>query len=199
MSNRFTKLVFTTFSLGMIALATQRAEQHSTINQRSIASVPSKKEPSENLKRRFLHTEKLRGPVDTKLEVVGAPAENVGETFILRGVVTSKEEISGIDIKWIIPQGLEVIRGPLQETISHLMPDQPANVELTLRKLTKENVQVHLITAGSKGSFKFGESTQFNTEDQADIDRDIVRLGKSNEREMLANPPPSRKKRKVLE
>jgi hypothetical protein len=187
MPGRFAKLVATGGCLLMVVLASRQAEIDSVVQSvRGPASINSKQDKMAVLKPSFdtgiVHTEKIHGPLRTAVEAVGTTAVAVGETFVLRGVISSEEQISDVLVSWQIPQGLELINGTVQESIGLLIPGQPVNFELTLKKLTADNLQVHLMANAARGNFKFGDVAKFNTVDQEKIKERVRRLVEANQR-----------------
>jgi hypothetical protein len=112
------------------------------------------------------HTEKLHGPLSIHLEMLGAKPE-VGDTFVMRGTITSRKPLPEANFQWTVPNGLEVVNGALTGTVNGVSADQPANIEITLRKLTSDNAQVHLMANSVLGNARFGDSTQYNTDVQS--------------------------------
>lgn len=109
------------------------------------------------------HTEKLRGPLTVHVEMIGNKPE-VGDTYILRGTISSRKPLPEASYQWSVPPGVELVNGSLTGTVTGVSADQPAFVELTLRKLSADNAQVHLMANSISGGARFGDSSQYNTE-----------------------------------
>lgn len=166
-------------SVAAIALAMQQGEEsmssHSQITKKEML-LGEVKSPI------LRHTSKVRGPLNAKIELLGAVPENAGDVFVLRGFVSSERELRDVAFKWSLPAGLELVNGTTAGYISILKAGEPAEVQLTLRTLASENYQVHLITGGTDKGVKFGDSTQFNTLLQGAIDQSKEELLKSTEK-----------------
>lgn len=128
------------------------------------------------------HTSKIRGPLESHIELLGAVPERAGDVFVLRGLVSSSKELRDVEFKWAIPAGLELVNGTVTGSISILRPGEPTEVQVTLRSLASENQQVHLLTAGADGAIKFAESAQYNTLLQGLLDQSKEELLKSTEK-----------------
>ncbi len=160
-------------SLVAIALAFNQAENDQATGlgaRRSVASADAiHKElvlgtfkPTAELR----HTEKLRGPIEVRLE----SASPRGETFALRGVISTKQGLIDVEYTWSVPDGLEVVRGQLKGRVAALSAEQPAQLEITLRVVGTGNQQVHLLAGATRGGVHFAESAQYNTKSKPALD-----------------------------
>ena len=187
MSNQFTKLIALSICLGMTFWASQNANDATAIVGRGPASILPVSDKELILKPNFtqtthIHTQKVKGPIQTELQILGSPATQVGETFVIKGIIKVTQQLSDVFVRWNVPEGLEIINGQLQTTIQSIQPDQPVEYLLTLRKMTAQNLQIHLMAGGSLGSTKFADGAQYNTVDQELIDADGKRLALENAR-----------------
>lgn len=129
------------------------------------------------------HTEKLRGPLSVKLEMIGGTrVANVGEEFVLRGVVTSRSPLDATSYSWSIPEGLEVVNGAINGVLTAISANEPAVVEVTLRKTVAENLQVHLMASSSRDGMNFGDAAQFNTDIEEMLQEKKVRMRETTEK-----------------
>lgn len=110
------------------------------------------------------HTEKIRGPLSVKLELTSASPSQVGDIFVLKGVVTADASIQNIRFKWAIPAGVEIVSGAPNGTIAQLDANSPKMLEVTLKKVSDQNEQIHLQAEASISQTKFGDVAQFNTD-----------------------------------
>ncbi|MGE0527939.1 MAG: hypothetical protein AB7G93_21665 [Bdellovibrionales bacterium] len=168
-----------------IAFAAMRSESlHTTRSARGPSAHTSKKLPLDTHSTPFLkHTHKLRGPIQAVIELIGTRPERAGDVFTLRGLIRSAEGLSDVDFKWSIPAGLEVINGQLEGRISVPGSDEAAKLEITLKKLVDENLQVHLIAGTNHGGARIADSAQYNTELQELINASKKELLESSKRE----------------
>lgn len=128
------------------------------------------------------HTSKVRGPLESRIELIGATPENAGDVFVLRGLVSTEKDLRDVEFKWSIPAGLELVNGTTAGYISILKAGEPSQVQITLRTLASQNYQVHLITGGADKGVKFGDSAQYNTLLQRVINQSKEELLKSTEK-----------------
>jgi hypothetical protein len=124
------------------------------------------------------HTEKLHGPLNVRLELVGSP----GGVFVLRGILTSREALQDAEFQWSVPEGVTVVNGALTGTVASVTPDQPGTVELTLQATTSGNKQIHLMAGVVRGGGRFSDSAQYNTEGNAVMDAQQTPSDKSIKR-----------------
>ncbi len=112
-------------------------------------------------------TEKIHGAVYVKIENLASRPLQTGDTFVLRGEIRSEDgDLSGVDFKWSIPEGVRLISGQVTGTLSSLSEAQARVVEITLMKTSARNEQVHLLAGAQRGSSHFADSAQFNTDIQ---------------------------------
>lgn len=165
MSGNHSALATMTF-LVAIALAANYADQDSAgpRTPRTPAALSKKEMILGGVdKPLFRHTDKIRGPVEAAVELIGMRPEAAGDVFVLRGLVTSDLPLTDVDFKWSLPPGVELINGAVRGRIAVLAAGKPAEVQLTLKTLTGENHQVHLIASASRGGTRFAQSVQYNT------------------------------------
>lgn len=109
------------------------------------------------------HTHKIRGPLTSSIELVGAAPERAGDVFVLSGVIRSEQAVPNAQYKWVLPKGVELLNGELSGVISFVEAGQQFPVQLTLRTLVDGNRQVHLSVRAAGSGVRFGDTAQFNT------------------------------------
>ncbi len=132
------------------------------------------------------HTQKIRGPLDASLELVGPIPDKKGDVFVLKGLLSSEQDLENVNFKWAVPKGLELINGSVSGQIASLRAGQPVEVQLTLKTLDAVNHQVHLMTSGAQGKVRFAATTQYNTLLQQLFDDSTRALAASTEKEATA-------------
>ena len=170
--------------IGVVALtlATQQADNNIS-NARHPSTLSKKELLLGEVKTPLLrYTQKIHGPLESRIQLLGAIPEKAGDVFVLKGQVISSQSLRDVEFKWSIPAGLEVVTGTSNGFISILNADQPAEVQITLRTLASENYQVHLITAAANNGVRFAESAQFNTLLQPMLDASKEALLRSTEK-----------------
>lgn len=169
-----------------IAFAAHRAEDIGSSRDafapeatRGLASVSMSKKIVFSEESPIKHTAKVRGPLDVAIELVGARPNNAGDVFVLRGLVTSNEAVSNVEIAWRIPAEVEVVNGELQSVIPNLLPDQPYSVQLTLKQKSFDNGKIHFRARGNENGMRFGDTAQYNSMMQEALDVSRAELKKS--------------------
>jgi hypothetical protein len=171
MSGQFsTALMF--FSLVAIALAANVAEQDEREPAKRTPAALAMRAKEQKLGAYLTapdirHTEKLRGPLGVKLEITDAPPVAVGDVFVVRGTVSARENLDGVDYSWSLPAGAQLIHGELRGRMQSLPADQPAHLEVTLKRISPGNLQIHLLAGSSSRGGRFADSAQLNTDDTA--------------------------------
>lgn len=116
------------------------------------------------------HTDKLRGPLEATIEMISEPPMKKDDTFVVRGLVSTSEPLKNVKMKWSLPEGVELVSGAKENLISAITPEQPYIAELTLRQVSEENAQIHLLVNATNRRTKFGDSAQYNTLTQGQLD-----------------------------
>jgi len=164
MSGNYSALMTMAFVVA-IAVAANRAEENSYL-------PPAPRTPASLKKELVLgnvesplhrHTEKIHGPVEANVELLGERPEEAGDVFVLKGTVTSSLALTEVDFKWSLPEGVVLVNGELRGQIATLNAGKPAEITLTLKSLTGENHQVHLIASAHRAGTRFAQSVQYNT------------------------------------
>src|ERR1035437_7279103 len=149
MSGQFSSVIMFC-SLVAIAFAANRATEHVLpAASRRPASIDLIKKEEKlgpfNVASALKHTEKLRGPLSVKLEMLGPKPAAIGDVFVLRGTLVSREALQSANYTWSVPAGVELVNGTVSGTLTSIGGDRPGVVELTFRKVSADNVQIHLM------------------------------------------------------
>ena len=164
MSGKFSSAVMMA-SLMAILLASNYAEENSASQTRLPSAVSRTKEQVlGSVERPILrHTTKLQGPLETSIELEGARPERAGDVFVVRGIVSSPETLQDVEYKWSLPKDVELINGERSGRIAVLSENQATSVQLTLKTLTGENHQIHMVVGAARNGSRFAQSVQHNT------------------------------------
>ncbi len=165
-----------------IALAANKAEDTDYASSMSAGrSVASEIKQSYKVSAPILiHTEKIRGPVSTSIQLISTGPSKAGDTFTLKGLFSSRKDVADLGYQWSLPKDVEIVNGELSGVISTLRPGQDFSVEITLRALSNSNAQIHLsVNGGSHPGLRFGDAAQFNTLDQEKLDIERKELKKT--------------------
>ncbi len=182
MSNNSRAIVLFIFMLA-IGIATITADNNSDSFHRHPAQIKTGKnwifkEMPNSLHR---HTQKLRGPLEVQITLLGSKPEKPGDTFVLQGTISSDESLGNIDYKWGLPEGVEVVNGSVNGSLLSITGGQPVRLELTLKTLTGDNHRVHFVAGATQGQTRFADATQYNTLIQNLLDESKKELLKSTQ------------------
>lgn len=167
--------------IGVAAIALASQYHETSAIDRSPAMAKKELLLGDSGKPAIKHTKKLHGPLESKIELIGAIPEKAGDVFVLKGLVSSSEELRDVEFKWDIPAGLELVNGNVNGTISILQAGLPSEVQVTLRSKTGANEQVHLVAGGNDKGVRFADAAQFNTLLQPMVEASKEALAKSTE------------------
>lgn len=107
---------------------------------------------------------------------INAPEEEheEGDEFELEGVVSLGRSVEQIQVRWVLPEGIELMGGNSEYT--HYPKDNERIHRTTLRvkALTDENAQIHFKVSGNNPVFKFSRTAQYNTVLQKQINTEIA-------------------------
>lgn len=158
MSGKFSALTF----LGLIALAWVIHTHDSTPvseprSQSKFARLPASKVFP------LRYTQKIRGPISTKLSVRGNPPSGVGDVFVVVGEILSETSLANVHYEFNLPPEIELINGQVSGEVNNLEANVTHEVVLTVKQLTDGNRQIHLVANSSNQGMMFADSTQLNT------------------------------------
>lgn len=108
---------------------------------------------------RHRHTQKLKGPISLTLT---SSEESKNHTLPITLTIQSSEPLADVDVKWIIPDGVRLVSGNIEERIS-IGPEGPISITIHVQTLNENNNQIHARADGSLGAIQFSEIAQFNT------------------------------------
>jgi len=147
-------------SLVAISIAARQATDDAPTNSRGPAAV----EPAAlRIVPTIKHTEKLRGPLSVTVYVIGTKPTKAGDVFVLRGTIASRKTLEQTSFTWSLPKSVELVNGATTGILTSINEQQPATIEITLRKLSDDNAQVHLMAQSTRGEIRFGDVAQYNT------------------------------------
>jgi hypothetical protein len=125
-------------------------------------------------------TQKIRGSLTVKIRALNE--FDVNQPLIYEAVVNSDSDLALTDYKWILPRGMEILKGTPEGHLVHLTAGEPQTIEITLLSLTDENRQLHIHVTGQEPGILFTASDQYNTKDQPVIDAEIKVLAEKTRR-----------------
>lgn len=173
-----------------IAIASKSADDSRSVTtpaSRGPASISGKKELGLLQRDLLKHTHKVRGPLATSIEVVGAAPEQPGDVFILKGVISAEQSLENIEFAWRIPAGVEIVNGEASSEVKTITEGKPFTTQITLRQLSAENARVSLRVRGRDESMRFGDSAVYHSLDQQKLESARAELQKTNESYMKSD------------
>ena len=173
-------------SLVAIALAANQAAEFEDSARGPASIVSSEKDPgwdaSMQVQPILLHTEKLHGPLFVTLNIADQAPQQIGDVFTLTGIISARKNLDSIDYKWTLPAEVEVVKGELSGQMTNLTPQEPGQIHLTLRKVSGNNGQVHLVVGASLAGAHFADSAQYNTDLQEQIEAQKLQMKENTTR-----------------
>ena len=134
------------------------------------------------------HTTKLTSPLQVNLSSdMGLNPVDPDEIFILTAQVKSTMNLQNVQMKWAIPDGVEILSGSEIYTVAEVNQESPHTSTMTLRALDNLNYKIHFAASAQKGSGTFSDVKQYNTQMQGQIKADIKTLNKKHDQYMKAN------------
>lgn len=122
------------------------------------------------------HTLKLTSPLKVSVELVGPAPQKSGDTFQLRVHMYSSQPIDHALLIWDLPEGVKMISGALEQSFLNIEPGQNSSYDVLFEQVSNSNEQIHLTLKSQSPGMQFSSMAQYNSLDQADIDRAISSL-----------------------
>jgi hypothetical protein len=188
-------LILTPLVVFSIAIATNLATRNNSMESLSGIRLPSslldlnneqkssdspsgaKEEmASKKLHRHLSVHQKVRPPISIKIDKKSVGFIEVQQEFELIAEVQSKTPADSVQVDWKIPEGVEVIGGEVHHLISNLKANEIRSIRITLRSLTSENLQIHVVATALYGRQALVSGDQFNTVDEQDIEKEKAAL-----------------------
>lgn len=107
---------------------------------------------------------KAHAPVQLEIQKAEAGEIEPGVPFELTVRVRSNHLLENALVKWVLPQGAELVRGPIEQQINQLPPGQvhKSTIMVVIPTLD-QNFQFSSMASFQQGANRMGSSTQFNT------------------------------------
>jgi hypothetical protein len=118
---------------------------------------------SQPRKSEIQHTDKVHGPVEATIALVGNASSRVGDTFTLEATVVARNVVEGARFRWNIPAGLALVSGSADGQIHQVAPNSDFKTQITLRQLSNDNERVHFAVDGRDGGRTFASVSQYNS------------------------------------
>ena len=148
-------------------LAVFWATQHVANVENASVEVARNKEQLLRAQTKIRHTEKVKGPLASEINLVGSAENGVaGQALVLQATVTATKEVKGAKLKWILPAGVQLLSGTLDATIASVSPKQPFQTQITVQQKDPSNQQIHFVVSGEQPGIHFSSVSQYNTSDE---------------------------------
>lgn len=83
---------------------------------------------------------KTNAMMDIQIESLNGIPEKDEQEIVLRATLTLKRPIdTDLNYKWMLPEGVQVVAGHLEDGWNQILPGQSVQTELTVTGLSKEN------------------------------------------------------------
>jgi len=157
------------FALGVFAAGTYVAKYYESPQQKTF----NHSHHSSLIK----HTTKLKSSLQAELHLTSPAPEEKGDEFSLLAEVSSQSLMQDVNVKWVLPEGVELVRGSKTQTIAALTGGEVEQIAVTLKQLSDQNEQIHLKLYGQEGQgLASSQVLQFNSFKQAEIDQKNANL-----------------------
>ena len=117
------------------------------------------------------HTTKARSPMQASVELVGDEPQKAGDEFALKVTLLSDKPVRDVKAKWILPKGVELVQGTTRDYINELGVDKEVVFSVQLKQLSSSNERIHFRATASHSGMRSSLTLQYNSIDQAEIDR----------------------------
>lgn len=87
----------------------------------------------------------------------------VTEPFELRAQFTTRKNLKNVNVSWVIPEGVEVLKGPTTETYTQIQSRERIDLSVTLQASEDINHKIILIIGSKASENPFALSKQINT------------------------------------
>jgi len=177
-------LILTPLFVFSIAIATNLSTRNNSMESLSGIRLPSSllavnsenKTANKKLRRHLSVHQKVRPPISIKIDKKIVGTIDSQQEFELTAEVHSKTDADSVQVEWKIPEGIEGIGGEVIHVISDLKANRSHTVRITLKSLTSENQQIHVVAKGFYQGQALVSGDQFNTVDEQEIEKEKAAL-----------------------
>ncbi len=108
-----------------------------------------------------VHTEKLRAPIRLKFQ--GEAEESKGSSSqMLTLKIEAEQSFDELNIEWILPEGVRLLSGQLEEQIS-IQRGETKELVIFYQPLNQSNHQIHVHVSNHRSGLEFTQVAQYNT------------------------------------
>ncbi|MCB0341188.1 MAG: hypothetical protein H6626_12470 [Pseudobdellovibrionaceae bacterium] len=118
------------------------------------------------------HTSKLHAPLSLSIEKMDQTADAIH----LSGTVLPHQDLQNVQVRWVLPKGATLTAGDSKVDLKNLKSGLAEKLEITVVSHEDENFQIHLKATANIGKITMGQSAQFNTRDQEEINQQKAEL-----------------------
>ncbi len=173
----YTKNLLFAFSFFAVAAINDSpgTKSSNSLEQRRPASLSTGILPKVVTKPFMKHTSKLSPPLFTQINSDNREV-NEGDVFKLTGTFRASQAMNNVNVKWILPKGVEIINGTVNSQLNSVEAGKKYLFELNLKATTNDNQMIHLVAESRVGDSSFSNSSQFQTQLQKAYDESYERL-----------------------
>lgn len=88
---------------------------------------------------------------------------DVTESFELRAIFNTRKTLKNVTVTWVIPEDVELLKGPLEETYTQINSGESLNLSVTLKASEDSNKKIILVVGLKDPQNSFVLSKQINT------------------------------------
>ncbi len=123
-------------------------------------------------------TLKLQGPLQVSLQRVSPPDD---DTLVLKVVVTSSEAIDRVDLRMVLPEGVNLLQGSPTWTLTNVKSLEPAVTEIKIKASKETDAVIHFLASGQVKQMRFTTTANFHTLLEEEVRREEKALLKNFE------------------
>jgi hypothetical protein len=90
----------------------------------------------------------------------------MGQMVTLVATIESAKDVTGIKIKWVLPNEVRVVSGVTETVITSLAAGNVYRSQITIQQNDFSNQQIHFIASGDLPGIHFSSVSQYNTADE---------------------------------
>ncbi|MEO0336574.1 MAG: hypothetical protein AAF202_09270, partial [Pseudomonadota bacterium] len=94
-----------------------------------------------------------------------------GDEFGLEVILKTERPVNGINTRWVLPSGVELVQGAMTGFDQELSTDRELRFRVQLRQVSSVNERIHFKASASHSGMKSSFTLQYNSIDQEEIDR----------------------------
>lgn len=111
-----------------------------------------------------LRAQKVKGLLDVQIDIDEETPYETGKKFRLNAQVISKKKTNSVQLKWILPDHVEVVSGEVTSTLFDVEAGQVREVSIVLKNITPQASKAYLNAAFEYNGTKYAATGHFNSD-----------------------------------